>query len=144
MKRNQTMMQFFEWFVEPDGEHWNRLKERAAELSERGITAVWIPPVTKGQSDQDTGYGIYDAYDLGEFDQKGTVRTKYGTKDEYLEAVNAVKGAGMNAYADVVPKHRLGAEETEEVEVEEICCDNRNAVQSGKYKIRAWSHFKFP
>ena len=96
MERNQTMMQFFEWFVEPDGEHWNRLKERAAELSERGITAIWIPPATKGQSDHDTGYGIYDLYEsVGEFDQKGTVRTKYGTKHQLLDAIQTCRSMGL-------------------------------------------------
>ena len=34
------------------------------------------------------GYGVYDLYDLGEFDQKGTIPTKYGTKQEYLDAVS--------------------------------------------------------
>lgn len=27
-------------------------------------------PVTKGVSSEDNGYGVYDLYDLGEFDQK--------------------------------------------------------------------------
>ena len=36
---------------------------------------------------KDAGYSTYDLFDLGEFDQKGSVRTKYGTKEEYLSAV---------------------------------------------------------
>ena len=32
---------------------------------------------------------VYDMYDLGEFNQKNTIRTKYGTKDEYLAAIQA-------------------------------------------------------
>ena len=35
----------------------------------------------------DVGYSVYDLYDLGEFNQKGTVETKYGSKDEYLSAI---------------------------------------------------------
>ena len=50
----------------------------------------------------------------------------------------------MHAYADVVLNHRMGGDETEEVEIEEIDCDNRNCVVSEPYKIRAWSHYKFP
>ena len=53
-------------------------------------------PAYKGISQEDVGYGVYDMYDLGEFNQKGTVRTKYGTKEEYLEAVQAFHAAGMN------------------------------------------------
>lgn len=47
------------------------------------------------------GYGVYDMFDLGEFDQKGSVRTKYGTKDEYVAAIQAAKEAGVRVYADV-------------------------------------------
>ncbi len=78
MERNHTMMQFFEWHVPADQKHWKRLKERASELKEVGITALWLPPVTKGQSDEDTGYGVYDLYDLGEFDQKERSRPNTG------------------------------------------------------------------
>jgi alpha-amylase len=40
-------------------------------LSEIGVSAVWIPPAYKGTSVYDVGYGTYDLWDLGEFDQKG-------------------------------------------------------------------------
>lgn len=87
MQRNHTIMQFFEWHIEADGSHWNRLKDAAPQLKQKGIDSVWIPPVTKGQSAKDTGYGVYDLYDLGEFDQKGSVPTKYGTKQELIDAI---------------------------------------------------------
>ncbi|HZN69381.1 MAG TPA: hypothetical protein VFB66_29165 [Tepidisphaeraceae bacterium] len=38
----------------------------------------------------------------------------------------------------------MGADEVEEVEVEEIDCDNRNHVRSGPRKVRTWSRFTFP
>lgn len=57
-----------------------------------------ISSVTKGQSVDDTGYGVYDVYDLGEFDQKGTVRTKYGTKQELLDAIATCKEQEMAVY----------------------------------------------
>lgn len=41
-------------------------------------------------------------YDLGEFDQKGTVRTKYGTKEELLSLIDAAHDRGMDVYADFV------------------------------------------
>ncbi len=43
-----------------------------------------MPPAFKGTPND--GYEVYDLFDLGEFDQKGTVRTKYGLKEEYLRA----------------------------------------------------------
>jgi alpha-amylase len=139
------MFQYFEWNCPSDGTLWRELTARALELKNLGTTAVWMPPATKAMDGgHDTGYAAYDLYDLGEFDQKGSVRTKYGTRHEFLAAVKAVQDAGMHAYADVVLNHRMGADATEEVEVEEISCDNRNVVQSAPYKIKAWSHFKFP
>jgi alpha-amylase len=132
------MFQYFEWNGRGDGGLWRELAGRARELKNLGTTAVWMPPPYKGlDGGRDAGYAVYDLYDLGEFDQKGSVRTKYGTRDEFLAAVAAVREAGMHAYADVVFNHRMGADATEEVEVEEISCDNRNVVQSQPYKIKA-------
>ena len=47
MERNHTIMQFFEWHVPADGEHWKRLKELAPQLKEQGIDSVWIPRLQK-------------------------------------------------------------------------------------------------
>ena len=139
------MFQYFEWNCKAEGSLWRELAGRARELKNLGTTAVWMPPACKAMGGAaDTGYAPYDLYDLGEFDQKGSVRTKYGTRDEYLAAVKAVQDAGMHAYADAVLNHKMGGDETEEVEIEEVCCDDRNRCQSPPYKIKAWSHYKFP
>ncbi|MEH2143538.1 hypothetical protein [Nostoc sp.] len=80
---NGVMMQYFHWYIPPDGNLWNELKQKVKELADAGITSVWLPPAYKGTAGSyDVGYGVYDMYDLGEFDHKGSVRTKYGTKDE--------------------------------------------------------------
>jgi alpha-amylase len=47
---NQTMMQYFEWYLPNDGNHWNRLANDAQNLANLGITGVWIPPAYKGGS----------------------------------------------------------------------------------------------
>ena len=78
MKTNETMMQFFEWYLPNDGLWWKRCAAKAGKLHDLGITSVWLPPAYKGTSQEDVGYGVYDMYDLGEFDQKGSVRTKCG------------------------------------------------------------------
>ena len=58
-------------------------------MAAAGVTALWLPPAAKAQDGpNDVGYGVYD---LGEFDQKGPVRTKYGTKAEYLAAIAALR-----------------------------------------------------
>lgn len=100
---NGTMMQFFHWYSPGGGVHWNRVSNKAEELSDAGITALWLPPAYKGAGGSyDVGYGVYDMYDLGEFNQKVTVRTKYGTKDQYINAINKAHQYNINIYADVV------------------------------------------
>ncbi len=99
---NETMMQYFEWYLANDGLWWKRCAAKAESMAAHGITRVWLPPAYKGTSQEDVGYGVYDMYDLGEFDQKGTIRTKYGTKDEYIEAIKAFHDQGIKVLADIV------------------------------------------
>ncbi|KAJ3012871.1 hypothetical protein HKX48_006020 [Thoreauomyces humboldtii] len=141
---NGTMMQFFEWHVPTDQKHWQRLKDRAQELKEMGITALWIPPPTKGSGPNDVGYAAYDLWDLGEFDQKGGVATKYGTKAELQEAIKACRAHGINIYADAVLNHKLGADKTEKFKAVEVARDNTNQEISGEQEITAWTSFEFP
>ena len=67
---NQTAMQYFEWYLPSDGQHWNNLAEDAQHLADLGISHVWMPPAFKATNKDDVGYGVYDLFDLGEFDQK--------------------------------------------------------------------------
>lgn len=137
-----VMFQFFEWNLEADGTLYKRIAADAKGLQEKGVTAIWFPPPTKGQAGGlDVGYGIYDLWDLGEFDQKGSVRTKYGTKDELIAAVYEVQTHGMDAYLDVVMNHRIGGDETEEVLVVEIDPNDRTKPVSDPYVIEAWSRY---
>lgn len=144
MKRNHTMMQFFEWHVAADGQHWKRLAQMAPELKAAGIDSVWVPPVTKAISPEDTGYGVYDLYDLGEFDQKGTIRTKYGTKQELIDAIAECLRNGIAVYVDLVMNHKAGADETEVFEVIEVDPNNRNKEISAPFEIEGWTKFTFP
>ena len=78
-----------------NGTLWNRLKEDAATLHQKGFTAVWIPPACKSMSYENTGYSIYALFDLGEFFQKGTISTKYGSKQELQEAITELHKYGI-------------------------------------------------
>ncbi|SEU11977.1 alpha-amylase [Paenibacillus sp. NFR01] len=144
MMRNHTMMQFFEWHVAADGEHWKRLAEKAPELKAVGIDAVWIPPVTKAVSREDTGYGVYDLYDLGEFPQKNTVETKYGTKDDLVQAIAECQKNGVAVYVDLVMNHKAGADEKETFKVIEVDPHDRNKEISEPFDIEGWTKFTFP
>lgn len=140
---NQTVMQYFEWYLPSDGQHWNHLTEDAQHLSDLGISHVWMPPAFKGTNKDDVGYGVYDLFDLGEFDQKGTIRTKYGFKDEYLNAINRLKDVGIVPMADVVLNHKAAADKLETFEVVEVDPEDRTKEISKPFEIEGWTHFTF-
>ena len=140
---NQTVMQYFEWYLPSDGQHWNHLAEDAQHLSDLGISHVWMPPAFKGTNKDDVGYGVYDLFDLGEFDQKGTIRTKYGFKDEYLNAINRLKDVGIVPMADVVLNHKAAADKLETFEVVEVDPEDRTKEISEPFEIVGWTHFTF-
>jgi len=142
---NRTMMQYFEWYMPNDCNLWKNIAHKTEDFKKLGITDVWLPPAYKGSGGTyDTGYGVYDLYDLGEFDQKGTVRTKYGTKDEYLKAIKSLQANGINVLADIVLNHRMGADEQEAVIAYKINPDNRNETLGDYQTISAWTKFTFP
>ncbi len=142
---NGTMMQWFHWYIPPDGQHWNRLKDEVDNLADAGITGLWLPPAYKANGGAyDVGYGVYDIFDLGEFDQKGTVRTKYGTKDEYIAAIKAARSRGVQIYADVVFNHKMGADYEEEFDAIPFDFNDRYRPLGGSRKIKSWTGFNFP
>ena len=141
---NQTLMQYFEWYLPDDGQHWNRLAEDASNLAAKGIRKVWMPPAFKGTGSNDVGYGVYDLFDLGEFDQKGTVRTKYGLKEEYLRAIEALSQNGIEAIADVVLNHKAAADYKERFTVVEVDPNDRTKVLSEPFENKGWTKFVFP
>ena len=144
MRKNGVMMQYFEWNLPNDGQLWNRLKEDAAHLSDIGVSSVWIPPAYKADEQQDEGYATYDLYDLGEFDQKGTVRTKYGTRQELLSAIEELHNNHIAVYLDAVMNHKTGADFTEKFMAVEVDPNNREKPKSDPYEIEAWTGFNFP
>lgn len=117
---NPVMLQAFYEYVPRDtsGSWWNNLQRRAAEWADAGITAVWLPPPYKGSRCEDgrsadVGYGVYDRYDLGEFDQPCGFPTRYGTRGELHAAIDALHAHGIQVYGDMVMNHLTGADGTE-------------------------------
>lgn len=138
------LIQYFDWYLSSKDQLWHTLKNDAAHLKSLGVTGVWMPPAYKGTKGLlDAGYGVYDLYDMGEFDQKGSVPTKYGTQEEYAEAIRALKDEGIAVIADVVLNHRLGADDCEKVEVLSMDPNQRSHIK-GELTISAWTKFLFP
>ncbi|MEP6597506.1 MAG: alpha-amylase [Ginsengibacter sp.] len=140
-----TMLQYFHWYTPGDGNLWKQIKNDASRLAALGFTAIWLPPAFKAANGgYSTGYDVYDLYDLGEFDQKGTVRTKYGTRQEYLDALIEVRANGMQVMVDIVLNHKAGGDEIERVKVVRVNPDNRNEEISDPFDIDAFTKFTFP
>ncbi len=140
-----TLLQYFHWYLPNDGNLWKQIKSEAPRLKELGFSTIWLPPACKGSGGGfSEGYDLYDLYDLGEFDQKGSVRTKYGTRQEYIDAIDAVHAAGMQAMVDIVLNHKAGGDETEKVTVVKVNPENRDQVISAPFEIEAFTKFTFP
>ncbi len=141
---NGTMIQYFHWYI-PTNTLWKEVAEKASYLSSLGITSTWLPPAYKASTGADSvGYDPYDLYDLGEFDQKGTIRTKYGTKEEYISAIKALHTYGIQAIVDIVLNHKAGGDEKEAMQAYRVDWNNREQVTSDVRTIEAYTKFTFP
>lgn len=139
------MIQFFHWYTPNDGSFWKHTADNAEYLSKLGINAAWLPPATKGKDGANTnGYDVYDIFDLGEFDQKGSVRTKYGTKEEYINAIQTLQKNGVQVYADIVLNHKAGGDEIERVKVMRVDPEDRTKFISEPFDIDSFTKFTFP
>lgn len=148
-ENNGVMMQCFHWYICNDGMFWTQIRDSAKDFRDGGFSAIWLPPAYKGQAGVcDVGYGVYDLYDLGEFNQKGSVRTKYGTRARYLSAIQALHDNDMQVYADIVFNHKGGADRTEWVKAIQVKGDERRFEIVNPEKpdswIEAWTEFSFP
>ncbi len=142
---NQTMIQFFHWYSDGDGVLWKHAGNEAKYLSELGITSVWFPPAYKGTNGENSvGYDAYDLYDLGEFDQKNSTKTKYGTKDEYITAIKALKKENIQVIVDIVLGHKAGGDELETFKAAKVDENNREKIISNFADIQSYTKFTFP
>lgn len=142
---NQTLIQYFHWYYNDEQKLWQKASSEAQRLKDIGFTGVWFPPAYKStEGDNSTGYDCYDLFDLGEFDQKNSIPTKYGTKEEYLQAINDLHAQDIMVIADVVFNHKAGGDELEKVPVKRVKADNRDEYTSDVFEIEAWTKFTFP
>jgi len=145
MTKKTTLLQFFHWYYPDGGKLWQEAAERAPHLAELGITDLWLPPACKGASGgYSVGYDTYDLFDLGEFDQKGSVATKYGDKAALEHAATTLREHGVGVIYDVVFNHKLGADEKERVHIFKVDANNRNDIDDQGFDALAYTRFTFP
>lgn len=142
---NGVMMQYFEWYMNCNKNLWNSVKKKGDELSKLGVTSIWLPPAYKGiGGENEVGYAVYDVYDLGEFDQKGSISTKYGTKDEYVEAIIELQQHGIDVYADIVLNHKMGADKLQTIKAVKCNWEDHNMEIGEEETVEVWTKFTFP
>lgn len=139
------LLQSFQWYTPGGGKHWEMMAKTAEEFAAMGITHVWLPPAYKGASGAESvGYDTYDLFDLGEFDQKGSVETKYGDRASFERACAALSDKGIRVVQDVVFNHKMGADESEAVRVRRVDPDDRTRIADEEFDARAHTRFSFP
>jgi alpha-amylase len=141
---NACLLQGFEWNCPADGKHYQRLLSHVESLKSIGIDNIWLPPGCKASSPEGNGYDIYDLYDVGEFDQKGSTRTKWGSKDDLLALSKKGKEIGVGLYWDAVLNHKAAADKTEKCMVIEVDENDRTKEVGEPYEIEGWLGFDFP
>lgn len=141
----RTLVQFFHWYTPGEGHLWNEVADKARSLADMGLTDVWLPPAYKGAGGgMSVGYDTYDLFDLGEFDQKGSVATKYGTREALEHAAGALRGAGLGVIHDVVFDHKMGSDEPERVHVRRANPEDRTQIEEEAFEATAHTRFTFP
>ena len=96
--RAEVVLQYF-------NTDWREITARMPELAEAGYGAIWVPPPTKGSGGLSVGYDLFDRFDLGGKDQRGTVRTRYGTEADLFLMVETAHRLGIRVYFDNVMNH---------------------------------------
>ena len=84
---------------------WNEIALKMPELAEAGYDSLWLPPPTKGSGGLSVGYDLWDRFDLGNKDQRGSVRTRYGTEADLLRMVEIAHRFGIRVYFDNIMNH---------------------------------------
>lgn len=114
-----VIMQAFYWdcpgLEGKEYQWWNHIKNKVPSLREVGFTALWLPPANKAANigGQSMGYDPYDYYDLGDIDQKSSLKTWFGSKDELLDLIRIAHDNNMQVYADIVLNHCSGGDAIE-------------------------------
>lgn len=77
-------------------------------------------------------------------EEEGTVKTRYGTKEEYLRAIEKAHELGISVYADIVLNHRMGGDEEETVTLHEVSEDDRTKTIGKPFAAKVKTKYTFP
>lgn len=124
---NDVMLQGFYWDCPQDW--YAHLQAELSELATAGFTTLWLPPPSKGMAGgYSMGYDVFDHYDLGEYDQQGTVATRFGTSAQLKQLIRSAHTHKLQVLADIVLNHMMGGRKE----------------ANPKTGTRTWSAFSYP
>jgi alpha-amylase len=125
---------------------WDHLAKQAHAIANDGFTAVWLPPVTKavqGMSAAALGYSVFDDYDIGSKNQKATVHTRYGNREQLARCTAMLRGHGLDVYLDLQLNHRRGGSGPDGMTFE--YADAYGNTTGGRFpKQRTCFHSRYP
>jgi alpha-amylase len=90
---------------------WNRLANQAQTLSQAGFTTFGLPTLTKaeqGIGEAALGYSVFDDCDIGSRNQKGTVPTRYGNREQLTRCAAVLRANGLEICLDIQLNDRQG------------------------------------
>lgn len=106
-----VLMQAFYWDVPAGGTWYNTVKSKIASWDAAGISAIWLPPVSKAQNGPfSMGYDPADYFDFGHYNQHGSVETRFGSKTELQSLISTAHNYNIDVYADIVINHNSGGD----------------------------------
>jgi alpha-amylase len=106
-----VLMQAFYWDVPAGGTWWNTVKGKITAWDNAGISAIWLPPVSKAQNGPfSMGYDPFDYYDFGNYNQMGSTETRFGSKTELQSLITTAHNKNIDVYADIVLNHNSGGQ----------------------------------
>ena len=99
----EVMLQWFET-------EWDEIYRRMPEVAEFGYDYIWTPPPTKGPTGLGTkwgnvGYNLYDRFDIGDVPQRGSLATRYGTRGDLRNMVDAAHHCDVKIIPDIIMNH---------------------------------------
>jgi alpha-amylase len=107
-----AMLQTFYWLTPDNEDWWNMLSSKIEMFAEDGFNSLWLPPAVKtpGNNIARGGYEPFDFYDLGEFNQQGSIKTRYGSRIELENLIKLANDLEIKTIADIIINHRRGGE----------------------------------
>jgi alpha-amylase len=141
-----VMIQTFYWdcpkLENKEFQWWTFVAGKIPELQQVGFTALWLPPACKAANigGMSMGYDPYDYFDLGEFDQKGSVPTWFGPRVDLAALIQQAHQSQMQVYADFVINHNNGGDGQELNPIDGQTRWTKFSPKSGKFP-RTWPCF---